>query len=466
MTPSPAFAGRLAACVLAAVPAAAVSATLGLTRIDSASPVPAPIHLAAPPDDPSQLFVLSRSGAIHRYDRTTEAFDAVPFFSGPGDVASAGERGAYAIAFDRNFAGNGRLFLSYVDTGEVHRVVALDTTAPELADANPANDAAALSPVIGIPHPSDGSTNHYGGWIGVDTDNRLLITTGDSGRLLTSPLPPDTLLGKVLRIDATADAFPGDPQRNYAIPAENLSGTEVFANELRNPYRAGYDDQTETLLIADVGENRVEEVNIGLNNARYGWPAFEGSLEFRGDLLPGDPSEFDFPAFEYPHDTPPIDGRSITGGEVYRGPIPELEGQYFFGDFGSGGIYSLDFVPDAPTLDGVLPEDSLTVWDIEVDGVPALGIDALSSFGLDADGGLYVMGLGFGQAGGTREAGIFQITSVEGFGRVPLPASGWLLIGGLGALALRARRQRRKAPTSSRCGDQRNWSTGRTQSSA
>ena len=476
MTLSPAAAGRLAALLLAALPGAAAAATLGLTRIDAAAPVPAPIHVAAPPGDSSQLFVLSRGGTIHRYDRTTGAFDAAPYFSGlptsgPDRVGTGGERGAYAIAFDRNFATNGQLYLSYQSAGEVHRVVAIDTRAADI------NAPTSLQPVIEIAHPTDGSSNHYAGWIGVDTENRLLVTTGDSGNLLNADLPPGSLLGKVLRIAPAPDIFASTTDANYSTVSGgtgqpiNASGTEVYAQSLRNPYRAGYDAATGALRIADVGQDRFEEVNLGRDGANYGWPAREGPEAFTSPSAPaadvlerraGGPPPYDDPVFSYRHDTDPIFGRSITGGEVYRGPIAALDGQYFFGDFGSGGIYSLDFVPDALSLDAILPDDSLTVWDIEIDGVATPAgqspITGLSSFGLDADGGLYVTGL-FG-----ARAGVFAVTSAGDFGVVPLPASGWLLLGGIGALALRA--QRRKAPTSSRCGDHRNWSTGRTQSSA
>ncbi len=448
-------AGRLAALLLTTLPAAASAATLGLVEVADTGAVPAPIHLAAPPGD-DRLFVLSRNGQIRTIGPTGSVAQV---FAGPGGgVAQSGERGAYAIAFAPDFDTSGHLYMSYVAPGDVHRVSRF--TVPDRATG--AVDPASERVIAAIPHPMDGTGNHYGGWIGFDTAGRLFVTTGDSGSLLQDNPPTlDPRLGKVLRIDPSTDAFPGDDLRNYAIPDDNAGGSEIYARDLRNPYRGGYDRETGTLLIADVGQNRVEEVNIGVDGASYGWPAFEGSLAFRRDLLPGEPSDFEFPAYEYLHDTAPIEGRSITGGEVYRGPIAALDGQYFFGDFGSGGIFSLDFVPDAMSVDAILPDESLTAWDIEIDGAPEPAIASLAGFGVDADGALYVLGLGFG---GGQPAGVFRIASVEGFGAVPLPASAWLLLAGLGALAWRA--QRRKAPTSSRCGDQRNWSTGRTQSSA
>ncbi|MEO1601297.1 MAG: PQQ-dependent sugar dehydrogenase [Pseudomonadota bacterium] len=390
--------------VSAATPVSA--ATLGLTRIVDGPSIAAPIHAAAPPGDSERLFILGRGGDISVYDRTTGGLS--PLYAGPSDVSQAGERGAYAIAFDQDFASNGQLYLSYVTTGDVHRVVEIDTLASDV-------DAAPLREILAIQHPDDGTGNHYGGWLGTDTDGNLILTTGDSGsRVVNDPNNP--LLAKVLRIDPET----GD--------------TEVIGDGLRNPYRAGYDAATDTLIIADVGEGRREEINLGTDGANYGWPAFEGTLPFAASAFP-DGTVFTDPIFEYDHETDPIQGRSVTGGEIYRGDVTELDGQYFFGDFFSDQVFSF-------AIEGG-EAGPLTVWDLDID---VGDIAALSSFGLDGDGNLYLLDL-------TGE--VFLVTSAEGFVTstpVPLPASVWLLAGALALLGA----QRRKAPTSSKCADQRN----------
>ncbi|MEM9145286.1 MAG: PQQ-dependent sugar dehydrogenase [Pseudomonadota bacterium] len=417
------------------------AATLGLTRIVDDTGVANPIHVAAPPGDSDRLFILDRSGVIRIYDRSSGTLLATPFFDNSAVTATSGERGAYAIAFDRNFATTGRLYLSYVDNrgaggAETHRVISVD------ASANPnVADAVSVRTVIDIPHTIDGSGNHYGGWIGVDTANTLLITTGDSGQQsdLENGSP---LLGSILRIDPNGDDFPTDAGRNYAIPGDNVSPgggpvTEVIAEGFRNPYRGGYDDATGTLLVGDVGQNRLEEVNIVEQGLNYGWPDFEGTLPFSTFFPPG--TLFEDPAFEYVHGAEPIAGSSITGGEVYRGPLGALDGLYFFGDFISDRILSLEFDAASGTL------SDLTRWDLDID---AGDITGLASFGQDGDGNLYVIDL-FGD--------VFLVSSAEDVDRnvaVPLPASGLLLLGGLAALG--AARYRRKAPTSSTWADQRN----------
>ncbi len=53
---------------------------------------------------------------------------------------------------------------------------------------------------------------------------------------------------------------------------------EIYAYGLRNPYRDSFDRETGTFYIADVGQDKREEINIGTAGANYGWREFEGTL--------------------------------------------------------------------------------------------------------------------------------------------------------------------------------------------
>ena len=65
-----------------------------------------------------------------------------------------------------------------------------------------------------------------------------------------------------------ADAFPADPNRNYAIPAGNpfagaaAGADEVWLSGLRNPWRASFDPATGDLWIGDVGQGAREEIDV------------------------------------------------------------------------------------------------------------------------------------------------------------------------------------------------------------
>jgi glucose/arabinose dehydrogenase len=219
-------------------------------------------------------------------------------------------------------------------------------------------------------------------------DGYLYIGTGDGGAAndrFDNGQNPDTLLGKMLRLDVTSN-----PDVPYTIPPDNPwvesdwnnspVRDEIWALGLRNPWRYSFDRQTGDLWIADVGQNLYEEVNLTRAGAgagsNYGWPIIEGAHCFRN------PSGCDagglvLPVLEYPHE-----GHcSVTGGYVYRGEqFPELDGVYFYGDYCSGAIW-------AATQDGT-------------DGVISdlvLNSGArLSSFGEDEEGELYVADMGNG----------------------------------------------------------------------
>jgi glucose/arabinose dehydrogenase len=187
-----------------------------------------------------------------------------------------------------------------------------------------------------------------------------------------------TLLGKMLRIDVDA-GFP------YAIPGDNpfLSNPtvrdEIWALGLRNPWKYSFDRLTGDLFIGDVGQNAVEEVNFepadSTGGRNYGWRRMEGTECFDPRAGCNDGSLV-LPILEYPHS----EGCSVTGGYRYRGTeMPEHAGTYFFADFCSGDVW------------GGRLDDETGVWSRTLLADTSL---AVSTFGEDENGELYVASLG------------------------------------------------------------------------
>ena len=120
----------------------------------------------------------------------------------------------------------------------------------------------------------------------------------------------------------------------YQVPSDNpFVGTpgarpEIFALGLRNPWRASFDSASGAFFIGDVGENTIEEVNLGQKGANYGWPIAEG---------PSSNTAFVNPIAFYGHSV----GNSVTGGYVYSGESDGLNGQYFYAEFGSHRLFTL-----------------------------------------------------------------------------------------------------------------------------
>src|SRR5438132_1372769 len=190
------------------------------------------------------------------------------------------------------------------------------------------------------------------------------------------------LLGKILRIDVNGAA-------PYAIPATNPfrstpgARPEIWAFGLRNPWRFSFDRQTGDLFIADVGQDKREEVDFqpaaSAGGENYGWRRMEGTLCYNPSSGCND-GTLTLPTLEYGH-LP--DNCSITGGYRYRGGrFPQLFGRYFYGDYCSGriwnGIQSGQTWSSAQLIDSAL---------------------RITSFGEDEGGELYVVHHGFGSDG-------------------------------------------------------------------
>lgn len=287
-----------------------------------------PVDLQHAGDD--RLFVVEQLGVI----RVLEAgeFLSEPFLDLRDFVdASGSEQGLLGLAFHPNYVENGQFFVNYTDT-RGNTVVARFNVSPNpnLADLN------SLRVVIRYNQPY---ANHNGGGIVFGTDGYLYIATGDggsSGDPESNAQKLDSYLGKLLRIDVDA----ADP---YAIPPDNpfVDGTglpEIWSYGLRNPWRFAFDVITGDLYIADVGQSSWEEVNFqpagtqgGIN---YGWNIREGAHTYVGGITEG----LTDPVVEYGHNL----GVSVTGGPVVRDPsLPDWQGVYLYGDYGTGLIWGL-----------------------------------------------------------------------------------------------------------------------------
>jgi glucose/arabinose dehydrogenase len=343
-----------------------------------ASGLSGPLLGVAPSGD-DRLFIVEKGGYIAIYDNGAVLPDK--FLDVHTLVSTGGEQGLLGMAFHPDYASNSLFYISYTNTAG-DSVVAEYMTSP--GNANVANPA----PVRTIIVVTQEFTNHNGGMIAFGPDGYLYFGLGDGGSggdPNNRAEDPTTLLGSMLRLDIDGgDDFPGDPDRSYHIPSDNpFVGTsagadEVWAYGLRNPWRFSFDDETNRLYIADVGQSSREEVDVvdadeaGVN---YGWDILEGSLchePSSGCSSAGT----QLPAWEYGRS----DGQVIAGGFVYRGSaIPNLAGQYFFGDSGSLRVWSFSY-------------DGHTVAASDVTHWTALSGVSVWGFGQDDDGELYIMG--------------------------------------------------------------------------
>lgn len=318
-----------------------------------------------------------------------------------GEFAGQDERGVLGMAFHPNYESNGRFFVYLTNAdGDIEiREYGRESGNP------PTSDAGQFDVVMTIPHQDFG--NHNGGAIAFGPDGYLYIGTGDGGGggdPGQNAQDKGSLLGKILRIDVNGDDFPSDG-KNYAIPDDNpFVGTagadEVWALGVRNPWRFTFDSKTGDLYIADVGQNKQEEINFikagsdgGLN---FGWNYREGDIKYNSENSPGDPPSglhFTDPVFTYDHNG---NNASVTGGVVLHKPGQGLDGAYIFSDFITGKFYSFRMV------DGKI-RDSAERSDQFRGDMPS----SITSYGTDSKGNVLAINvageifrLKFGEAAG------------------------------------------------------------------
>jgi glucose/arabinose dehydrogenase len=348
---------------------APVSGIPALTARLVASGLRNPLDLQAAPGDRERVYVVEQGGRV-RVIRNGQ-LQSTPFLDVSGRISSGGERGLLGLAFHPQFATNRRVFVNYTNPrGDTH-IAEFRATSADAAD--PGSERVVLT-------ETQPFANHNGGGLAFDNSGRLLVALGDGGSggdPLGNGQKLDTFLGKILRIDVDAGA-------PYAVPADNPfratagAAPEIWAYGLRNPFRISVDRPTGDLYIGDVGQNRVEEIDVGLASRRggenYGWNTLEGSQCY-SPASGCNRSGLTLPVYEYSHS----EGCSVTGGVVYRGcRMPDLAGTYFFGDFCTGLVRSFRLASGQAT-------------DVRDWTAGLRGIGSPSSFGLDADGEAYVV---------------------------------------------------------------------------
>lgn len=322
--------------------------------------------LAALPDGSGILLIVEQTGVIRiLQDGVVSASLFLDLTDRVGDSGS--EQGLLGIALAPDYPDSGVFYLNYTDhNGDT--IIARYHRMGDTIFGDPQSEEVLLK--VDQPY-----ANHNGGSLEFGPDGMLYIGLGDGGSggdPQGNAQNPNTLLGKMLRLDVSGEGA-------YTIPADNPYAAgggrqEIWALGLRNPWRYTFDSLTGDLYIADVGQNKYEEVNFlpagSPGGANFGWDYREGLHAFEGDVPDG--VSLINPVVEYDHGQ----GCSISGGYVYRGQaLPEWSGIYLYGDYCSGLVWGL--LRDAGG-------EWITRQLFQTSG-------NISAFGLDAEGEIYLL---------------------------------------------------------------------------
>ncbi len=282
------------------------------------------------------IYVVEKTGKIKFFSNDTNVTETKVFIDLSSRIDSrANEKGLLGFAFHPNYEENGQFFVYYTNRrGSVIARYTRDSENPEIGDLDSEES------LLSYAQPYD---NHNGGHIEFGPDGYLYIASGDGGSggdPQNNAQNKASFLGKILRIDV--DQTSGD--KKYGIPSDNpFAGNsegykeEIFAYGLRNPWRFNFDLKRDLLIAADVGQNKMEEINLITNGGNYGWNVLEGTLSYKSNNTI-DKATLIAPIWTYNHPT----GKSITGGYTYYGnENPSLFGTYLYADFISGRIWGI-----------------------------------------------------------------------------------------------------------------------------
>ncbi len=258
--------------------------------------------------------------------------------------------------------------------------------------------------------------NHNGGSLAFGPDGLLYASLGDggaandvgAGHLIGTGNAQSlaSIRGKVIRINPLHPSLTShrdgivSANGQYRIPRGNpfvgQPGAlgEIYAYGFRNPYRFSFDaedgdgdrdgddDEEGRLILGDVGQNKIEEVDLVRRGGNYGWNLKEGSFLFdptTGQVFSGPdpvPGLID-PVVEYDHfeaTAGKVTRVAVVGGFVYRdSKIKALEGKYVFGEL-NGNLFVADL--EAGRMEELIPNVGMFI----------------KGFGQDARGRLYVLG--------------------------------------------------------------------------
>ena len=286
-----------------------------------------PTYVGAAPGDTQALWVLEQAGRVVRLEGggLMVALDITNL------VSTGTEAGLLGVAFHPQFATNRRLFLHWTDMQGDTRI----------AEFRAKPDGRSIDPrpireLLWVDQPEE---NHKGGQLAFGPDGRLYLGLGDGGGAFDPrrhAQDPSQLLGKVVATDVDAE----------------VPNWEVIIMGLRNPWRFWFDPALGEIWVADVGQDKAEEVNrvrLELDEPpkKLGWSAYEGNHKLAGYKLDRR-SELVKPVHTYSHE----EGCAVIGGFMYGGTqFPELVRRYVFGDFCSGSLWSLKGTPDMGATD-------------------------------------------------------------------------------------------------------------------
>ena len=390
------------------------------------------------PDDSGRLVINELRGVLYIYDEAANALDAFLDIRDGGtgfdDSMYPNETGLAGFAFHPQFAqagrpGYGKFYTAFSvssdsgvadyldDNSDNHESVIREWTA---TDASASVFSGTSREIFRI---GQFAQNHNIGTLAfnaaatpADSDYGLLFASLGDGGAANDPDENGQSLATPMSSIIRIDPLNFDRGTNYAIPQDNPFvdnpnvAPEIWAYGLRHPQHFSFDTDG-TMYIADIGQSQVEEINVGVIGANYGWRVREGMFATAFGIgnvrpnpvypKPSDTEEFVYPVLQFDHD----EGNAVGSVFVYRGAeIPELVGKVVFSDMVTGRVFYAESEGLQAGNPGRIQELRIRLDGVEVNMGDAVGMDntygggkrADLRLGIDGAGELYLLTKGDG----------------------------------------------------------------------
>lgn len=390
------------------------------------------------PDGSGRLVINELRGVLYIFDEAANTLDAFLDIRdgqfGFDDSMHPNETGLAGFAFHPHFAQSGRpgygkfytAFSASSDSGVAnylddnsanHESVIREWTA---TDASASVFSGTSREVFRI---GQFAQNHNIGTLAFnyaanpgDSDYGLLFASLGDGGAANDPDENGQSLATPMSSIMRIDPLNFGRGASYAIPKDNpfvdspAAAPEIWAYGLRHPQHFSFDSDG-LMYIADIGQNQIEEINIGVIGANYGWRVREGMFATAfgiGNVRPNpvypkpdDAEVLVYPVLQFDHD----EGNAVGSVFVYRGTeIPELFGKVVFSDMVTGRVFYAEREGLQAGSPGRIQELRIRLDGKEVTMGDAVGMAntygggkrADLRLGIDADGELYLITKGDG----------------------------------------------------------------------
>lgn len=313
----------LGVCLLVVLLAAPASAQAALHKRLVVGGFNTPVQVVSAPGV-TGLYVVEQAGRIIRYRNGHKSV----FLDIRGRVLFGGEQGLLSVAFKPNYRTNRRFFVYYINNdGD-------SVVARYRANARGTRGIGSTWRRMARFNQPAGQTNHKGGTLLFRPGGGLYLGLGDGGGSCDPAeraQNPNSPLGKVHML--------------------TWHGAPVVALGLRNPFRMSFDSQTGALWIGDVGQSSREEIDLlptsdveDSGKENFEWDPMEGNLADTCENTGYGPGTRVGPVLDYGRGF----GSTVIGGYRYRGTdLAGEQGRYFFGDYGSGVVATINGPADS-----------------------------------------------------------------------------------------------------------------------